>query len=585
LPVLRLAADHPDRVRAAVIMAGAVPLVPWFDPDADFEAVYEQPQGWQRFTRHAWLNDYPGFVEWLCGEIHSEPHSTWHVEFTRALALQTTGEVLARRMDAPAMDEAETRRCVAALRCPLVVVHGDEDRITPYEGGVELARLAGAPLVTIAGCGHAPAAREPVRVNHLLRAALLPDAPPARWVRASRRAPRALVVSSPIGLGHVHRDLAIVEELRRLRPRLEVEWLAQDPVTRVLEGRGERIHPASAELASESAHWSACAAEHSLHAFEAHRCMDEILLANYMLFDDVARDGCYDLWVGDEAWDVDYYLHENPERKTARYAWLTDFVGYVPLARGGEREAELTADYNAEMIEQVERYPRIRDAAIFVGDPEDVVPGTFGPGLPVVRDWVEAHYAFCGYVLPAEHASVDRHALRSELGLADDAPLVLCAVGGSGIGRDLLERAIAALPIARRDVPALRMLAVAGPRIDADALSAHDGLERVGFVPDLYRWLAAADVVIAQGGLTTSMEAVAAGTPLVYVPLDDHFEQQVHVRHRLERHGAGSGLAFAAASPETLAAEILSRLGGRATYREIPRGGARRAAELIAGLV
>ena len=72
--------------------------------------------------------------------------------------------------------------------------------------------------------------------------------------RASPARKRALFVSSPIGLGHARRDVAIADELRRLRPGLEIDWLAQDPVTRVLEARGETIHPASAELASESAH-------------------------------------------------------------------------------------------------------------------------------------------------------------------------------------------------------------------------------------------------------------------------------------------------------------------------------------------
>ena len=55
--------------------------------------------------------------------------------------------------------------------------------------------------------------------------------------------------------------------------------------------------------------------------------MDEILVANFMVFHDVVQDEPYDLWIGDEAWDVDHFLHENPELKTAAYAWLTDFVG------------------------------------------------------------------------------------------------------------------------------------------------------------------------------------------------------------------------------------------------------------------
>ena len=46
------------------------------------------------------------------------------------------------------------------------------------------------------------------------------------------------------------------------------------------------------------------------------------------------------------------------------------------MPEGGDREAFLTADYNAEMIEQVERFPRIRDRAIFVGNPTTSCPTT-----------------------------------------------------------------------------------------------------------------------------------------------------------------------------------------------------------------
>ena len=102
--------------------------------------------------------------------------------------------------------------------------------------------------------------------------------------------------------------------------------------------------------------------------------MDEILVANFMVFHDLVADDRYDLWIGDEAWELDYYLHENPELKTAAYVWLTDFVGWLPMSDGGAREEFLTADYNAEMIEQIARYPRVRDRAVFVGDPDDIVP-------------------------------------------------------------------------------------------------------------------------------------------------------------------------------------------------------------------
>ena len=280
----------------------------------------------------------------------------------------------------------------------MLVIQGSGDAITGPGRGMALAEAAGGDLVMLEGSGHGPHARDPVKVNLLLRDFAAARTGTPRWTRGRSRPKRALYISSPIGLGHAQRDVAIASELRKLHPDLRIDWLAQHPVTAVLEARGERVHPASAQLASESGHVESESAEHDLHAFQAIRRMDEILLSNFMVFHDLAREEHYDLWIGDEAWELDYYLHENPELKTAAFAWFTDFVGWLPMPDGGEREAFLTADYNAEMIEHIARFPRVRDRAIFVGDPDDIVPDDFGPGLPRIRDWTRQHYDFAGYI-------------------------------------------------------------------------------------------------------------------------------------------------------------------------------------------
>ena len=190
---------------------------------------------------------------------------------------------------------------------------------------------------------------------------------------------RVLYISSPIGLGHARRDVAIARELRGLVDGVEIDWLAQDPVTRVLEREGETVHPASRWLSNESRHFESESAEHDLHCFQAWRRMDEILIANFMVFHDVVREEGYDLWVGDEAWELDYYLHENPGEKRAHYAWLTDFVGWLPMEDGGSHEAFLTADYNAEMVDHIATHPEVRDRALFVGNPDDIVPDASVP--------------------------------------------------------------------------------------------------------------------------------------------------------------------------------------------------------------
>jgi pimeloyl-ACP methyl ester carboxylesterase/predicted glycosyltransferase len=484
---------------------------------------------------------------------------------------------------------AEVAALGARVRCPVLVIHGTEDAQSEVWRGEELARLLDGRLVLLESAGHAPHARDPVKVNELVAefAGVAQAAPATRtWTRALRRPKRALYLSSPIGLGHARRDLAIARELRRQVPGLEIDWLAQDPVTRVLEAEGERIHPASAWLANESAHIERESAEHDLHAFQAIRRMDEILIANFMVFHDVVREQPYDLWVGDEAWELDYYLHENPEEKRAPYVWLTDFVGWLPMPDGGEREAFLTADYNAEMIEHIDRFPRLRDRAVFVGNPADIVPDRFGPGLPGIREWVEGHYDFSGYVTGFDPAGLgDRDELRRRLGYRPDERVCIVTVGGSGVGGHLLRRVIAAYPEARRLVPGLRMVVVAGPRIDPASLPTHDGLEVHPYVHNLYQHLAASDLAVVQGGLTTCMELAAAGRPFLYFPLAHHFEQNYHVTHRLRQYNAGRRMDFATATPEVIAAAVADEIGRQVAYRPVETDGATRAASLIAQLL
>ena len=394
---LLLAAGHPDRVAGAVFIAPFTPLGS-ADPPDPWDEELATDEGWAKWNRHYWLRDYRGFLEFFFSQMFSEPHSTKPAEDCVGWGLETTAETLVATELGGKLGEQETRELCRRLRCPVLVIQGTADAITGRDCGIALAEAAGGQLVLLEGAGHGPHVRDPVKVNLLLRDFAAPAAAPRRWARGRARRKRALYISSPIGLGHAQRDVAIADELRKLHPDLEIDWLAQHPVTKVLAARGERVHPASAQLASEAGHIDHESAEHDLHAFQAIRRMDEILLANFMVFHDLAREEDYDLWIGDESWELDYYLHENPEQKTAAYAWLTDFVGWLPMPDGGPREAFLTADYNAEMIEHIARFPRVRDRAIFVGDPGDIVPDAFGPGLPLIRDWTERHYDFAGYV-------------------------------------------------------------------------------------------------------------------------------------------------------------------------------------------
>ncbi|MGB7588993.1 MAG: alpha/beta fold hydrolase, partial [Solirubrobacterales bacterium] len=513
---LELARLAPERVAGAVFIGPLFPYTPSHQSVLTHPlslSLFRRPapvyRWWGHFNAVHWREDYPKFAEWFISRCFPEPHSTKAIEDGVGWALDTDPETLI----ATALGEQQHgRRTVRGLArnldCPVLVVSGDRDKITPPRDARALARLTGGKLEAVEDAGHFLHARKPVQFNLALRD-FSEDAfgrrrtPRDPTVYRPDGRPRALYISSPIGLGHAQRDLAIARELRQLNPDLQIDWLAQDPVTRVLETEGERIHPASAHLANESRHIESESAEHDLHCFHALRRMDEILAANFMLFHDVVRDERYDLWIGDEAWELDYYLHENPREKRVPFAWLTDFVGFLPMEDGGSREAYVTADYNADMVDHIDHHPEVRDMALFVGNPDDIVPERLGPQLPMIRDWTERNFDFTGYVTGFDPADLgDRTKLRAELGYGDDERVCVVTVGESGVGADLLRRVIAAFPAAKERVPELRMIVVAGPRIDPGSLPSHAGLEVVPYVHNLYRHLAACDLAVVQGGLT-----------------------------------------------------------------------------------
>ena len=597
---LLLAAEHPDRVEGLALIG---PLFPVSRVSSLRYRMLANPhvrklmtkppvttRGWGKFNLAYWTSGgYADFVQWWAEQMVTEPHSTKQIEDAVAWSHDTDGKTLALsrggQMAAPATRRDQTA-LASRVECPVLVIHGTKDRITPYADGKALAGITGGRLETVPDGGHLPQARKPVQVNLALREFVegAPPRDPTVHRRDGRK--RALYISSPIGLGHAQRDVAIARELRKLDDSLEVDWLAQDPVTRVLEQEGERVHPASRHLANESSHIESESAEHDLHCFHAWRRMDEILINNFMVFHDIVREDRYDLWVGDEAWELDYYLHENPREKRARYAWLTDFVGWLPMPDGGEQEAHLTADYNAEMIEHIAGQPDVRDRAIFVGNPDDIVDERLGPQLPMIRDWTESNFDFAGYVSGFDPTALgDRDQLRHALGYRPDEKVCIVSVGGSGVGGHLLRRVIDSFPEARRRVPELRMIVVAGPRIDPETLPRRDGLEVVAYVHNLYRHLAACDLAVVQGGLTTSMELTASRRPFLYFPLRHHFEQNTHVAHRLDRYGAGRRMDFDEADADAIAAAIAEEIGRDIDYREVETDGARRAAAKLAELL
>lgn len=572
MTAIRLAAEQPERVTHLVTAGG------WISMKFDDPAVLAQAE----LAAAKMRNDWPGHLDGFFGNVFSEPHST------KAYEDAVVGNGGATDGATNAMARAgwlgtDMRAVARQVRCPVLVMHGDGDRIVPWsQAETMLACMPHARLLTVGGGGHLMPVRDPVAFAQALRDFVGVHEPRGTWVRGMARKRKVLFVSSAIGLGHVQRDLAIARAMRALEPELAIDWFTVHPSSAYLEREGERVHPACRLLANESRHFERQAGEHDLQAFFALRTMDEVMAVNFLVFADVLRSEHYDLVIGDEAWDVDYHYHENPELKRQPFVFLTDFIGCLPMEAGNEREAFLCADRNADEIEHVARYPWIRDRAIFVGNVDDTPDLPFGPGLPRIRDWARRNFSFTGYALPFDPAKLaDTDALRRLHGYAPSEKLVVAAVGGTAVGAPLLARIAEAFTHMKRQEPGLRMVLVAGPRVPPGSIAPQDGLDVLPYVHNLFEHLACADLALVQGGLSTCMELVATRRPFLSFPLERHFEQCIHVRNRLHNYCADCSVRIRELTARQLADRALQAMHQPVAYRPVETDGAERAARQI----
>jgi UDP:flavonoid glycosyltransferase YjiC (YdhE family) len=395
---------------------------------------------------------------------------------------------------------------------------------------------------------------------------------------------KVLFISGSLGLGHIGRDLAIAEELKHLNRGLAIDWLAASPADEVVREAGGRLLPESSLLvdANEIAEGMAEGSHLSLikYAFGARGDW----FRNVDVVDRVTTSGGYDLVIGDETYEIILAYKKDPRRKKAPFVMIYDFVGFDSLTRNPLERLGVYL-WNRKWSEGMNRAPAFVDLGIFIGEEEDVPDTTFGLFLPNRRAWARARCEFVGYVLPFEPEQYsDRVTLRRRLGY-DEGPVVMCSIGGTAIGRDLLELCGRAYPLAAGKIPGLRMVLVCGPRLSPEGLDVPDSVEVRGYVPSLYEHLAASDLAVVQGGGTITLELTALRRPFLYFPIEGHSEQEIHVAGRLARHGAGKRMAFSVTSAERLADAIVENVGLEVRYPPIPVEGAKVAAARIVELL
>jgi pimeloyl-ACP methyl ester carboxylesterase len=170
---LKLAAEHADRVLGAIFIAPACLIEPGHPERIAatlrfFEPYPLEPESWERLNAQYWLDHFEDFAEFFFSQCFPEPHSTKQHEDCVGWAGETTSEVLLASVGSE-LDAETIMGWAEKVSVPTLVIHGDDDRVSPLARGEAVARSTHGDLVVLEGAGHIPLARDPVRVNLLIR--------------------------------------------------------------------------------------------------------------------------------------------------------------------------------------------------------------------------------------------------------------------------------------------------------------------------------------------------------------------------------------------------------------------------------
>lgn len=168
---LLLAARYPERVGRLALIGGTMSATGWPPPeDPAFWKRRDCYDGWEKYNAHYWRAHYADWLRFFFSQVFSEPHSTKGFDDACAWGAETTPEVLIQTVDRSIYPALSATTILERVHCPVLLIHGEDDRICPIAGSRSLA--AARPdweFVTLSGAGHLPNVRDPVRVNLLIK--------------------------------------------------------------------------------------------------------------------------------------------------------------------------------------------------------------------------------------------------------------------------------------------------------------------------------------------------------------------------------------------------------------------------------
>lgn len=395
---------------------------------------------------------------------------------------------------------------------------------------------------------------------------------------------KVLYVSGSLGLGHVTRDLAIARELRKQIPGVEIDWIASHPASQMLSDSGETVLTEAAEYANESFYAENTNRGARLNLVKYLLKARKAWERNVDLFIQLVSSKTYDLVIGDETYEISLALRKYKDLKQFPFVMIFDFVGLDSMTLNPLEKLGVYM-WNRKWSHDYRKRERPSfDLGLFVGERNDIPDKRFGFLLPKRRKFADVMYHYIGYILPFDiHELPSKQELRKKLGYNNN-PLVIASIGGTSIGKELLELCGEAYSILREKKVNLQMVLVTGPRLDPEDLSVPEKVKVKKYIPNLYEHFAASDLSIIQAGGTSAVELSALNKPFIYFPIRDHSEQ-ANVARILRERSTGMEMNLSATSALTLARRIKETIHSQVEYPEIPINGAKKAAELIKNIL
>jgi UDP-N-acetylglucosamine--N-acetylmuramyl-(pentapeptide) pyrophosphoryl-undecaprenol N-acetylglucosamine transferase len=105
-----------------------------------------------------------------------------------------------------------------------------------------------------------------------------------------------------------------------------------------------------------------------------------------------------------------------------------------------------------------------------------------------------------------------------------DKKTIVVSVGGTDAGLYLIEKTLESIPKINSDVD---VIVVSGPSLSKKF---GETVRNLGFVDNLHEIIFAADVIVSLAGKSTIDESRVYGTPGIFIPIKGHFEQEDNAR-------------------------------------------------------